>query len=115
MSQAGIDPWFDPTVALADARTTSYETSAGEDLVQRALATVAASLGWSTADGGLFGGIIAPGARVLVKPNLVLHENEGPWGIEPLVTHSSIIRGVVEGALRSGAASVSVGDAPIQS
>jgi len=115
MSEAGTDPRFDPTVALADARTTSYEAAGAEDLMQRALATAAASLGWSTPEGGLFGAVIPPGARVLVKPNLVLHENEGPWGIDPLVTHSTVIRGVVEGALRSGAGAVTVGDAPIQS
>ena len=58
--------------------------------------------------------MIPRGARVLVKPNLVLHENEGPWGIEPLVTHLSLIRAVVEGALRAEPSEVLVGDAPLQ-
>jgi uncharacterized protein (DUF362 family) len=51
---------------------------------------------------------------VLVKPNFVLHENEGAWGMEPMVTHPSLIRAVVEAALESGAAEVLIGDAPVQ-
>jgi uncharacterized protein (DUF362 family) len=80
----------------------------------RALAGVAGPLGWSDGE-NLFGRVIPAGARVLVKPNLVLHENEGPWGIEPLVTHASIIEAVVEAALRANPSRVVVGDAPIQS
>jgi len=45
----------------------------------------------------------------------VLHENRAPHGIEPLVTHPSLIRAVVDAALKSGAGEVLVGDAPIQS
>ncbi len=76
---------------------------------------MAGPLGWSDGAKNLFGRVIPAGARVLVKPNLVLHENEGPWGIEPLVTHASIIEAVVEAALRAQPSRVVVGDAPIQS
>jgi uncharacterized protein (DUF362 family) len=55
------------------------------------------------------------GAKVLVKPNWVLHENQGPWGTEPLLTHASVVRAVVDGLLRADPSSVIVGDAPIQS
>jgi uncharacterized protein (DUF362 family) len=58
--------------------------------------------------------VIRAGARVLVKPNFVLHENQGPWGLEPLVTHPSLVRLVTEAALRAGAEEVLVGDAPVQ-
>jgi uncharacterized protein (DUF362 family) len=103
-------------VALADTRTGTYALGPDRDpAIGRALATVAAALGWSNGDQNLFGRVIEPGARVLVKPNLVLHENEGPWGIDPLVTHSSIIRTVVEAALAANPSRVVVGDAPIQS
>ena len=54
------------------------------------------------------------GAKVLIKPNFVLHENQGPWGIEPLVTHASLIRAAIGSALRTGASEVLVGDAPVQ-
>jgi uncharacterized protein (DUF362 family) len=104
------------TVALADAQTTLYPPATdGNTAVRRALASVAGSLGWSDGDDNPFGRVIPAGARVLVKPNLVLHENEGPWGIDPLVTHASIIQTVVEGVLRANPSRIVVGDAPIQS
>ena len=101
---------FDPTVAAAAG--TSYER---DDSVRAAVASVADALGWADVQRGPFGRVIAPGARVLIKPNLVLHQNEAPWGIEPLVTHASLVRAAVEGALQAGASQVTVGDAPIQS
>jgi len=58
--------------------------------------------------------VIPDGARVVVKPNLVLHENQGTGGIESLVTDPALISAVTEEALLSGASSVVVGDAPIQ-
>ena len=103
---------FDPVVAAVDVPHASYRD---EEVVRQAVARVANTLGWADAERGAFGRVIRPGARVLVKPNLVLHENEGPWGLGPLVTHASVIRAVVEEALRAGASRVAVGDAPIQS
>jgi uncharacterized protein (DUF362 family) len=51
---------------------------------------------------------------VVVKPNLVLHENQGPWGIEPLVSDSELIEAVTDEVLAAGASRVTVGDAPVQ-
>ena len=81
-----------------------------EDGIQR----LANWMGWSNPREP-FGAILEPGARVLVKPNLVKHLNEGQGGLQPLVTHPSVIRAVVEAALRSQAGDVLVGDAPLQS
>lgn len=107
---------FDRTVAVVDTGLTSYAPdAAARDAASQAIASLGRALGWSSADRGPLGGVIRPGARVLVKPNLVLHENEGPWGIDPLVTHASLIHTVVENALAAGASRVVVGDAPIQS
>ena len=78
-----------------------------------ALDRLGASLGWSS-DASPFGSAIHPGARVLVKPNWVLHANHGPWGMEPLVTHPTVVKATVEAALRTDAARVVVGDAPVQ-
>jgi uncharacterized protein (DUF362 family) len=114
MSRAPVAP-AGAAVALADARMTTYPSAGGgRQAIERALAGVAGPLGWSDGD-NLFGRVIPAGARVLVKPNLVLHENEGPWGIDPLVTHASIIETVVETVLRANPSRVVVGDAPIQS
>lgn len=74
-----------------------------------------AELGWADPTYGCFGRVIPEGARVLVKPNWVLHQNQGPWGLEPLITHPSVVRATVENLLKSRAGSVQLGDAPIQS
>lgn len=101
----------DSEVAIASIHDAAYgDGNAARD----ALHAVTGALGWSTADGGAFGGVIPAGARVLVKPNWVLHANHGPWGMEPLVTHPSLVKAVVEEALRSGASQVIAGDAPLQ-
>lgn len=60
------------------------------------------------------GALVPPGARIVVKPNWVLHENEGPGGIECLFTHASVVRAVIDYALLANPASIVVGDAPVQ-
>jgi uncharacterized protein (DUF362 family) len=72
------------------------------------------SLGWYDHERGPLGNVISPGVKVVVKPNLVLHANQGSGGIEPLVTHPSFIKAAVAAALDAGASEVIVGDAPIQ-
>ena len=71
-------------------------------------------LEWSEVGRGPFGSAIPRGARVVVKPNWVLHENRGPWGLGPLVTDPGLIQALVEGVLAAGPARVVVGDAPLQ-
>jgi len=71
-------------------------------------------LGWFEQERGCFASVVSSGARVLIKPNWVLDENQGPWGIEALITHDSLIRAAVEASLKAGAAHVEVGDAPLQ-
>ena len=106
---------FNGQIAIAELPKASYAESLGNtDQIAEALNRVAEYLSWSTVDQGPFGRIIPPGARVLIKPNFVMHENHGPWGIEPLVTHPSLIRAAVESVLRTDAAEVIVGDAPLQ-
>jgi uncharacterized protein (DUF362 family) len=71
-------------------------------------------LEWSEVGRGPFGSAIPRGARVIVKPNWVLHENRGPWGLDPLVTDPELIKRIVEGVLAAGPSRVLVGDAPLQ-
>ena len=99
---------FDPRVAVIALRDYT------DGHVANALDRAAQSLGWSDEARGPFSSAVTPGARVLIKPNWVLHENQGPWGIKPLVTHASFIRAAVAAALRAGASQVVVGDAPLQ-
>lgn len=71
-------------------------------------------LEWSEVGRGPFGSAIPRGARVIVKPNWVLHENRGPWGLAPLVTDPELIERIVDGVLAAGPSRVLVGDAPLQ-
>lgn len=113
--KASNESILDPRVAIAELPSPAYSASRqGEDEISSALHRAAQSLQWADDARGPLGKVIHPGARVLVKPNLVLHENRGPWGIEPLVTHPSLIQAAVEAALSAGASEVMVGDAPIQ-
>lgn len=99
------------TVAIARVDPVGYDASR----VRQGVRDVARALGWNgTGDAPAFRALLPVGARVLVKPNLVLHQNQGPWGVEPLFTHASLIRAVVEELLDSGAAQVMLGDAPLQ-
>jgi uncharacterized protein (DUF362 family) len=101
-------------VAAARLPAARYPDDGGE-AVGAALERVAGLLGWDEdRQRGPLAGVIPPGARVLVKPNWVSHENQGTGGFEPLVTHGSLVRAVAGAALRAGAGRVLVGDAPLQ-
>jgi uncharacterized protein (DUF362 family) len=99
----------DPRIAGVALSSAHYDDGAVTD----ALAQIGKNLDWAD-ERGPFGRIVPAGAKVLIKPNLVLHENQGPWGVEPLVTHAALIRAAAQGALRAGAAEVLIGDAPVQ-
>ncbi|MBQ7252626.1 MAG: DUF362 domain-containing protein, partial [Kiritimatiellae bacterium] len=60
------------------------------------------------------GEFVAPGATILVKPNWVLHRNEGAGGMAEMVTHPSVIRAVLEYVFLARPARVILGDAPLQ-
>src|SRR5690349_1390316 len=106
---------FDSALALAEVPASAYAEETREDsLVARAVARVAADLDWQTENKGPFGALIKPGARVLIKPNWVLHHNQGTGGMEPMITHHAVIKAVVEAVLQADPAEVVVGDAPIQ-
>lgn len=100
----------DAVVAAASLPSASYSGEA----VSAALERATRALGWADDGRGPFASTIPEGARVLIKPNFVMHQNEGPWGMDPLVTHPSLIRAVAEAVLRAGPSEVLVGDAPVQ-
>ena len=60
------------------------------------------------------GGFIAPGSRVVLKPNWVLHENKSGQGIDCLLTHTTLIEAVLEYVALAQPRSVVIGDAPVQ-
>lgn len=61
-----------------------------------------------------FGDFAAPGATILVKPNWVLHRNEGGGGMEEMITHPAVIRAVLEYVFLAWPKRVVLGDAPLQ-
>ena len=100
----------DSRVAVARVSPAGYE-DAGR--VEEAVARAAALLDWNQ-DGKPLGKVISRGDRILIKPNLVTHSNQGPWGMGPLITNASQIAAVVKAALKSNPGEVLVGDAPVQ-
>jgi uncharacterized protein (DUF362 family) len=105
---------FDSRVAAIDVGVTNYD-GATAGVVREALERAGRLLGWSDGERGPLGQKIAPGAKVVIKPNWVMHENAGPGGMAPLLTHQSVVQAATEAALLAGAGEVLVGDAPIQS
>jgi uncharacterized protein (DUF362 family) len=60
------------------------------------------------------GDLVRPGSRIVIKPNWVLHRNEGRGGTDELITHASVLRALVDYAWLAQPASLIVGDAPLQ-
>ena len=103
---------------IKDTRISAVKiTSAdyAESAIAAAIRRSAENLGWSEDGRGAFGKTIKKGAKVLVKPNFVLHKNQGSGGLTPLITHPSIIKAVVAEVLKANPAQIIVGDAPVQS
>jgi uncharacterized protein (DUF362 family) len=106
---------FRPVVGIVRLPTCSYPAPfSHDDPVSAGLRRLAEQMQWAD-ERVPFGRIIPRGGRVVIKPNLVLHQNLGSGGLDPLVTHPSLIRATVEAVLRTDAAEVVVGDAPLQS
>jgi uncharacterized protein (DUF362 family) len=63
------------------------------------------------------GAIIAPGERVLIKPNLVRHLHLAGGDFQAVVTHASVVRCTLDYVAKalSGKGEILVGDAPVQS
>ncbi|MBI3652060.1 MAG: DUF362 domain-containing protein [Acidobacteria bacterium] len=115
MNGLADDSRLDARVAISKLPAANYADAANDaGHVAQALARACNALQWADAERGLLTNVIPQGARVLVKPNFVLHENEGQGGMEPMVTHPSLLRAVVDAALQAGAGAVVVGDAPVQ-
>lgn len=64
-----------------------------------------------------FAGWLKPGDRVVIKPNWVHHTNYREDGVEALVTHSSLIKYLLDllAIALKGHGSIVIGDAPLQS
>lgn len=115
MSRDFQDSIHNAKVSAAKLPAAIYPQAEGDNEIVAAIRRNAENLGWADERRGAFGRVVKEGARVVVKPNLVLHFNQGTAGMLPLVTHQSIIKAVVAEVLKAHPARVTVGDAPIQS
>ena len=61
-------------------------------------------------------GYLRPGQRALIKPNWVMHKNAGGESEEALITHTSVIRVLIDYLLLAlnGRGRVDIADAPLQ-
>jgi uncharacterized protein (DUF362 family) len=64
-----------------------------------------------------FKDLLSPGARVVIKPNWVHHDNPNEKGLDALVTHTSLIKYLIDllAVALKGHGSIIIGDAPLQS
>ena len=69
---------------------------------------------FGTPDWNPIGDLVDPRARIVIKPNWVLHANEGKGGTDCLVTHASVLRPLIDYALKAKPSSLIIGDAPVQ-
>src|SRR5687767_12556800 len=89
----------DPRCALVEVPGGRYAHEAYEEVsVVKGLERLAADLQWSHRERGPLGNLIGSGSRVLIKPNFVTHYNQGSGGMEPMVTHSAVIKAIVKAA-----------------
>jgi len=114
MTVSFVSALKDPRVAIARTASRDYPAATAGLEATRAIERISSLLGWTHPEFGPLGNVIPEDARVVVKPNLVMHRNEGDWGIDPLITHPSLIGAVVTAVLQSQASEVKVGDAPVQ-
>lgn len=73
---------------------------------------------YGTSQWNPLGRFIRPGQYVLIKPNLVSHQNHAKEnGIECLITHPSLVRAVTDYVIIAlkGTGRILIGDAPVQS
>lgn len=108
-----MSPNFESSLALVETPTDAYREDDSATIAP-AVDRLGSLLGWAREGKGPFGALIEPGARVVIKPNFVLHYNQGNGGMDPMITHQSVVKAVVRAALQSDASEVLVGDAPIQ-
>jgi uncharacterized protein (DUF362 family) len=69
---------------------------------------------FGTAEWNPLGDLITAGSRVTLKPNWVVHENQGGHGLDCLLTHPSVIEAVLGYVALARPGAVVLGDAPIQ-
>jgi len=110
---------YDPAEAYPEFAGRGLGRSKGPNEAFAAVRGALAGLGldrerFGTPEWNPLGALVREGGRVLVKPNWVLHENEGDGGMECMVTHPAVLRAVLEYVWLARPSAVVLGDAPLQ-
>ena len=118
---AGYPPLSAAPYAPGEAYPEFPELSAGSvpnpvfALVRGALRDLGLDAGrFGTAEWNPLGDLVKPGGKIVVKPNWVLHRNEGAGGMECMITHPSVLRAVLDYVFLAKPSRVILGDAPLQ-
>jgi uncharacterized protein (DUF362 family) len=69
---------------------------------------------FGTPDWNPLGAIIHAGAKVVLKPNWVHHQNFSGHGMDCLVTHTSVLEAILHYVAKAHPEQIIVGDAPLQ-
>jgi uncharacterized protein (DUF362 family) len=72
------------------------------------------SVNFGTTEWNPIGTLAPAGARIVLKPNWVLHYNQSGASLDCLITHPSIIEAVASFCALAKPASIVIGDAPVQ-
>src|SRR5438552_1696607 len=69
---------------------------------------------YGTREWNPLGDVVAPGDKVVIKPNFVMHYNHGGGPLEAVVTHPSVLRAVIDyvSIALQGRGRIVVADAP---
>jgi uncharacterized protein (DUF362 family) len=109
-------PPFDPSVAYPESQfpgRVSKEPNHAYAAVREALRLLNSD-GWDRSNWNPLSGIVNPGDRVFLKPNMIAHRHQGSDEWAHVITHGSVIRAVIDYvyiALK-GQGSIVIGDAP---
>lgn len=108
---------YSSDVAISYSSEISYEKSHVHKMVSEVLHMLKLDQShYGTNEWNPLGEFIKPGDKVVVKPNLVMHENPSGEGVECLYTQSTVVGAIIDFviiALRE-TGSIIVGDAPMQ-
>lgn len=101
-------------VAALDPAYGTFPYDQADNPVRAALARLWPA--WGRLPENPFGGWVGPGGTVVIKPNWVMDHNPQGHSLEPLVTHASLIRLMIEACAvaMEGAGTVIIGDCPLQ-
>ncbi|MBX3243159.1 MAG: DUF362 domain-containing protein [Acidobacteria bacterium] len=103
-----------PLVATAKVSDAKYDWPDRDNELRAAIENTSKLLNWFDPSRGCYGNVIPKGSKVVIKPNFVLHYNQGTDNLLPLITNGQIIKIIVEEVLKSSPKHVLVGDAPVQ-